>query len=122
VDSNGLGGVLCANTLSGLSFRNNIVARNQGWGMDCNDGNFVALSHVDYYQNATGACTNCTTLGPNAFAVDPGYIDPIGFDLRLHPSSLLIDAGANLGYDRNDQSPGLFDGTAPDIGADEAPQ
>jgi hypothetical protein len=120
LDSNEFGGVLCSSEMTGLSFHNNIVARNQGWGLDCTDSSFMAVSHVDYHQNTLGSCTDCTTLGPGALSVDPAYLDSVEFDLRLNPSSPLIDAALDLGFDRNDQSPGLFDGTAPDVGADEA--
>jgi hypothetical protein len=101
--------------------RNNIVTNSRGAGIEGNAGNFTALSSNDFFGNGGGACSGCGTLDPSNRNVDPVYNDPTTGDLRLSAASPLIDVGELLGIDVNGPAPGLFNGTAPDLGAWESP-
>jgi len=112
-------GILMATSVSGTDLRNNIFSSNGGWGLNAQSGNFATLDFDDFFSNTSGACQGCATLGPSSKTVDPKYLSPGTGDLRLASDSPLIDVGANTGQDRNGAASGLFDGTAPDLGAFE---
>lgn len=108
-----------SNIDSGI-FVNNIVTNN-ALGVDGVDANFSTLDFNAWSANTGGDCSGCSSLGVNAVTEPPLFIDAVGGDFRLLDGSLLIDAGTDAGYDRNGSDAGSFNGTAPDIGAWEAP-
>lgn len=114
-------GVLISNAASGLDVRNNIVTQSAGFGLNAAASSFAALDANDLFENALGACQACASLGPRALAVAPGYIDAAARDLRTLRSSPVTNAGVDTGADRNGPAPGTFNGSAPDVGAFEAP-
>jgi hypothetical protein len=106
---------------NGHDVRNNLITDNGGFGIDTNNGSIAVIDANDFFQNASGACAVCPTLGPKSLAIAPGYVDPVARDLRIFKSSPVANAGVDTGSDRNGPAPGNFNGTAPDIGAYEAP-
>jgi Right handed beta helix region len=114
-------GVLVPNGSSGLDLRNNLVTGSGAFGLNAAAASFATLDANDLFQNAAGACRACAGLGARALAVAPGYIDAAARDLRIYRSSPVANAGVDTGSDRNGPLPGNFNGTAPDMGAFEAP-
>jgi hypothetical protein len=51
---------------------------------------------------------------------DPLFTDPGNDDYGLVSTSPAVDAGVDLGIDRNASDPGAFDGSGPDIGHPES--
>jgi PKD repeat protein len=114
-------GVLLSNDSSGVDLRNNLVTNSGGFGLNLAAGSLAVIDGNDLFQNVGGACRACSGLGPQALQVDPGYIDAAGRDLRIYRSSAVANAGVDTGADRNGPLPGNFNGSAPDVGAFEAP-
>lgn len=56
---------------------------------------------------------------PSDVLADPMLADAPGGDMAPGPAA--IDVGVDLGHDRNGGAPGLFNGSAPDLGAVETP-
>lgn len=112
-------GVSVAPAAAGLDVRNNLVTQSGGWGLSAGQGSFAALDKNDFFANGAGACSGCSSLGAGALAVDPLYRDAAARDLVPRPWSPVLDRGAATGTDRNGVWPGLFGGTAPDLGAVE---
>jgi hypothetical protein len=104
---------------TGHDVRNNIVSANSLAGIVGAGASFASLGYNDYFGNAS-SCTGCPAES-TMLAFDPKYIDPGGGDLRLLPGSGCIDRGAVLAVDVNGPALGTYDGTAPDVGAREAP-
>jgi hypothetical protein len=133
-----LAGGIFANSTAVLYLHNSDIVGNTGYGLFCNGGApivTVVNVGVAYNSNAVnGGCSSASIQYGNVYgntggvvpsgtgnvAVDPGYVsygdglDPEDWDLHLHPSSALIDAG----------SPSLSDpdGTRSDIGAYGGPE
>ncbi len=106
----------------GIDFRNNIMSQNGGWGLNANESYFLVHDYNDYYLNVSGTCSGCSGLGADSMTDDPLYVDPAGLDLRLRSDSTLIDQAVVIpGLDLNRAEPGDYNGSAPDIGAWEAP-
>ena len=103
--------------------QNNIMSHNLQWGMMADDSEFAVRQYNAYFGNRSGTCDACSGLGNGSLTDDPVYLDAAGYDFRLQPSSTLINAGTDTGYDVNGPAPGngLFNDTAPDIGAFESP-
>jgi hypothetical protein len=120
VHASGTNGVLVGSNCSGTVLRNNIISGSGSAGVAAGDGNFATIDHNDFFGNV-GDCSNCTTLGPGSRTDDPKYMDAAAHDLRPAPGSPLIDAGVVLSYDVNGPAVGNYNGSAPDIGACEAP-
>ena len=100
---------------SGVDVRNNIFAGAGTFGVF---GATSQLAHFDYnllFDNASGACSACTP-GPSSVLADPLFTNPGAWDYSPGPLSPAIDAGFDLGDDRNLAGPGLFNGAGPDIG------
>jgi hypothetical protein len=115
-----------------LCYRNNIVHGNAtdttGLSLtgvtladpaDCDgiaSGNNVNLNH-----QAECSGPDCATLCTGSAMCDnsdsPMFLDPT---LCLDPSSDLVDAGTDLGYDMNDFSDSDFHGQGPEVGARES--
>jgi PKD repeat protein len=116
--SGGGGGIQLGGTSQDV--RNNVLAFNGTYGMDARSASAPMEDYNDYFSNTKGACAGCTP-GPHGVAVDPRFIDPATDDYRLLPGSPVINAAFDLGLDVNGAESGLFNGSAPDIGAWEAP-
>lgn len=114
-------GVLISNAAGGVDARNNIVTQSAGFGLNAAATSFATLDANDLFDNALGACQACAGLGPRALSVAPGYLDAAARDLRTFRSSPVTNAGVDTGADRNGPAPGSFNGSAPDVGAFEAP-
>jgi CSLREA domain-containing protein len=84
---------------------------------------FMPLDHNDFFGFAANrACDGCMGLmGPNTLSVDPMFVSPAGGDLRLQPGSPVIDKGIDTLLDVNGAAAGLYNGSAPDMGAFESP-
>jgi hypothetical protein len=85
-------------------------------------GSSAQLSQVDYdlyFSNASGRCSACTPGSHSVFA-DPLFNNPGGLDYSLKAGSPAIDAGVDLGEDRNLGTAGLYNGSGPDLGFIEA--
>ena len=100
--------------------RNNIFSLGGAWGIEGDPGVATTIDANAWYENALGPCSVCAP-GSNAVFQDPLYVDSSTEDLRLLPDSSCIDAGVDLGVDTNGAAVGTFNGTAPDLGAWEAP-
>ena len=120
VHGNGGAGVSWPNNTSGHDVRNNVFSSNAGWGLDGLGTGLATVDANDFFQNGSGACRSCATLGPASQAVDPGYVDLAARDLRLLRTSPLRNAGVDTGQDRNGAAAGNFNGAAPDVGAFES--
>ncbi|MEO8181788.1 MAG: right-handed parallel beta-helix repeat-containing protein [Deltaproteobacteria bacterium] len=107
----------------GNQLQNNSFSNNTGYGVRTDDSEFSANDHNDYFGNALGTCSACSSLGAGSLTTDPGYIDAVSNDFRLRSFSPCINAGIDTGNDVNGPEPGngLFNGSNPDIGACESP-
>jgi Right handed beta helix region len=105
---------------NGHDVRNNIFSNNSRYGIEGTTSGFAVFDFNDLWGNTLGACTACTP-GANSQAVDPQFRNRAGGDLRLLPTSPLINAGATVSHDNNGPAAGNFNGSAPDLGALEAP-
>lgn len=104
--------------------RNTLLAFNGSYGVLGESADFAAGSpdHNLWYANGQGACSDCAALGAGAVEIDPMLTDWVSGDLAPLPGSPVIDAGSpSTLYDRNGSAPGLWFGSAPDIGAIEIP-
>lgn len=119
--SNRRDGLRIRDGASGADVRNNLASNNGDFGIDASGGGVGTIGGNDLYQNASGGCRACPSLGPRALSVAPGYINSAVRDLRVFRSSPVVNAGLDLGADRNGPAPGNFNGAAPDVGAFEAP-
>ncbi len=69
-----------------------------------------------------GKATNSPlTTGPTDVLADPLYMNAAAGDFRLAPNSPDVNAGLDTGLDVNGPAPGLYNGSAPDIGPQETP-
>jgi hypothetical protein len=120
VDNSGSGVEMFSS--SGQVLVNNIFANNARWGISGNEAWFTRHDYNDFFANASGSCSGCVDSLHDQ-ASDPHFIDVARGDYRLLPMSQLIDRGTDSGYDINGPQPGngLFNGSAPDIGASETP-
>jgi len=104
---------------SGLDFRNNIVTGGGSWGLNATDARFTVITHNLLFGNASGGCNNCTPGAPYLTS-DPQYANAGADDYSLGPTSPALNAGVDVGEDRNGASGGNYDGAAPDLGYLEA--
>ena len=98
-----------------VDFRNNIVSGANLFGVDGSSGQFTYFDYNVYYDNTSGNCSSCT-LSSNDRQGNPLFVNAGADDYTLQAGSAAVDAGTDLGDDRNLGSPGLFNGTAPDCG------
>jgi len=104
---------------SGLDFRNNIVTGGGSWALNATDARFTVITHNLLFGNASGGCNNCTPGAPYLTS-DPQYANAGADDYSLGPTSPALNAGVDVGEDRNGASAGNYDGAAPDLGYLEA--
>jgi len=102
-----------------VDFRNSIVASSSSAGILVSAGDFATLDASLFFDNGGNDCQNCTP-GPDCIFGDPRFVDSATDDLSVLADSPAIDRGIDLGYDRNAERAGDFNGSAPDLGAIEA--
>jgi hypothetical protein len=113
-------GIAAGSASSGVTLQNNIFSANAGFGLRGQSSVFAVNDHNSYFGNTAGTCSACP-LGTGSLTSDPQYMDAAADDYRLQPSSPNIDTGADTGNDVNGAESGSFNGTSPDIGANESP-
>ncbi len=102
-----------------VDVRNNIFFGAGTFGLLADQNQLTGLDYNLYFDNASGNCSSCTP-GTSAVFEDPLFVDPSTWDYSLSTGSPAIDAGVDLGEDRNLDQDGLYNGTGPDIGFIEA--
>jgi hypothetical protein len=98
--------------------RNAIVTGSTGHAIEATGATGVDVDYLMTFGNGGNACQGCAA-GSNSLASDPRYLDAAASDFRLSADSPAIDAGVALGLDVSGDAPGLFNGSAPDLGAFE---
>jgi hypothetical protein len=107
--------------------RNNLVQANTANGILVDPAVTWSEEHNLFFDNGGDGSSGTlavqgwdpTGLNPADVLGDPLLTDPAGGNFT--PGALAIDAGVDLGFDRNGALPGDFNGVAPDIGAVETP-
>jgi len=115
--------------------RNNIVAHNNSSGIELGAEVEVTADHNLFFDNDGDGLSGSNAimaetepdagvyealpLAPSDVVADPMLVDLPGGVMTPGPAA--VDVGMDLGYDRNGQAPGLFNGLAPDLGAVEIP-
>jgi hypothetical protein len=105
-------------TATSVDARNNIFYGGT-YGILGSASQFSQLDYDLYFSNSSGRCSSCTPGSHSVFA-DPLFNNPSSLDYSLKTGSPAIDAGVDLGQDRNLSSPGLYNGNGPDLGFIEA--
>lgn len=106
-----------------LDVRNNLFTRNGGYGIAAPAGDFApgALGWNGFWGNVLGTVLAPLATGPTDVLADPLYVNRPAWNFNLIPASPAIDVGVNTGLDVNGPAPGLYDGVAPDLGAEGTP-
>ncbi|MEM9192167.1 MAG: right-handed parallel beta-helix repeat-containing protein [Myxococcota bacterium] len=99
---------------------NNLVAFNAGAGIRADSR--ISVGRGLFFDNGAGPCTGGCVVGAQAIDEAPGFYDRANEDFRLGPESPAIDAGEPLDLDRNGARAGRFNGSGPDLGANESPR
>ena len=118
VHGNGGSGLATANSTGDTDLRNNVFTANTAWGVDAAASNLAAANANDFWANGQGACRACGPMGPLTLTADPRYLAAPA-DLRPDLFSPVVNAGEDLGVDRNGPLDGGYLGPAPDQGAFE---
>jgi hypothetical protein len=116
---NSISGVVLGQA-AGVDVRNNIIAFNTLYGLVGADVKFAQQDYNLMFGNGSGNCNPCT-VGANSVLTDPLFVNVAAEDFALGATSPAINAGTDLGVDRNGAGAGNFNGTAPDIGYLERP-
>ncbi len=108
--------------LTGLRLQNNLVAGNTAFGLVIAVDADLTANHNLWFDNGGDGATGTNAIDggsvdPTDLLSDPLLVDPPSGDLT--PQAAAIDAGLDIGQDRNGSVGGLFNGSAPDIGAIE---
>ena len=117
--ANPMGAALDLGTATTVDARNNIFSGAGGYGILGTSSQFSKLDYDLFFSNASGNCSGCTPGTHSVFA-DPLYNNAGALDYSLKTGSPAIDAGVDLGEDRNLGTAGNYNGTAPDLGFIEA--
>jgi hypothetical protein len=112
--------VLVGSRANAIELKNNIFTANRASSVINDGGDNAVIQYNDLFGNLGGACT-CGALDSTNQAYDPRYANSTAEDMRLSSDSPLINAGIDTGVDVNGPFAGNFNGSAPDIGAYEAP-
>jgi cysteine-rich repeat protein len=134
-------GIFVRNPCDDLCIRNNLftdlsnairIASTSSWAEDCDDGLSDLTWNNALFKVASpcyGGCQTANPAGTNYIPADQELffdysgsygVNP-GFDANYCLSApALIDAAADLGYDRNGDDPGLYNDDGPDIGGLES--
>ncbi len=113
------GSALDLGTATTVDARNNIFSGAGGYGIVGTSSQFSKLDYDLFFSDASGNCSGCTPGTHSVFA-DPLYNNTGSLDYSLKTGSAAIDAGVDLGEDRNLGNPGNYNGSAPDLGFIEA--
>jgi hypothetical protein len=105
---------------TGVDVRNNIIAFNLQHGLVGADDKFTQQAYNLFFGNGGSDCSPCT-VGESSVLLTPEFVNAAGDDYTLAVGSPAVDAGTDLGTDRNGAGAGNFNGAAPDIGAWEHP-
>jgi hypothetical protein len=105
---------------NGIDLRNNIIAFNTQYAVNAADVKFTQQDYNLMFGNTSGDCVACTP-GPNSVLTDPQFVNAAADDFALGATSPALNAGTDLGVDRNGASAGNFNGAAPDLGYLEGP-
>ncbi|MGC4114039.1 MAG: hypothetical protein QM765_05155 [Myxococcales bacterium] len=102
---------------SGHVLRNCIFTRHAVHAAECGGASFLEREGHLLFANADDGCL---ANDPATLAADPQFLDPAARDYRTLSASPARDsAAAQPSLDVNGPAPGLFDGPAPDRGAEE---
>jgi hypothetical protein len=103
---------------SGHVLRNSIFTRHTVRAAECGSASFLEREGHLLFANADDGCL---ANDPATLAADPLFLDPAARDYRPLSASPARDSATALpSVDVNGPAPGLFDGPAPDRGAEEA--
>lgn len=120
---NGLGGTdnndgIRFGKCQGVRVINTISSKNRGYGILVgNDTTEVFVSHNNLHGNARGRSKGCVPI--KAIWTDPYFVEPTLSDFRLRPDSPCIDAGLDVGMQKDFRGLNVYIGAAPDVGAFE---
>ena len=103
-----------------IDLRDNLFTENGGFAVNGAAGAFSARTPNGFFLNPSGRFSGGDPA-TGAIDGDPLYRNPDAGDFRLRPGSPMRDRGVDLGQDLNGPEVGNFVGSAPDLGADEAP-
>lgn len=106
-----------------LVVHNNLFTDNGHYGVNAPPGDFApgAFDYNGFFGNPKGNTIIPLATGPHDVLADPLYVNPAAFDFRLAPNSPDVNAGIDTGLDVNGPAPGLYNGSAPDLGPEETP-
>ena len=103
----------------GHQVMDNIFSNNANCAINYTSGLTAATSdYNDLFNNDTIGCS-APPAGTHNLNTNPQYVNRGAFNFSLLSNSLCINAGFDVGVDTNGTGPGLYNGSAPDIGADE---
>lgn len=114
VIANGGPGINATGTL-GLVLENSILAENGGAGLAL-DLVATTIDYDDFYGDTCDVCA----IGSHSITSNPRITNAGSGDFRLKAGSPAVDRGVDTGIDVNGAAAGLYDGTAPDLGAIES--
>jgi hypothetical protein len=104
---------------------NNLIAGNASFGIDDSTTGTWTEQHTLFFDNGGDGTSGANAIDPaRALAGTDVLADPLFADAAAGdytPQAGAVDAGLDLGLDRNGAQSGLFNGAAPDIGAVESP-
>jgi hypothetical protein len=103
-----------------VDMRDNIIANNGSFGATAFAASFAAQDYNLFFGNGNTNCSACTP-GVHSVLLDPQFTNAAGGDYTLKGTSPAINAGVDVGQDRNGASAGNYNGTAPDMGYWESP-
>jgi hypothetical protein len=110
------GSAISVGQASALDVRNNILTHSSLYGINGAQNKFTQLSHNLYFSNTGGNCNGCSPGVGSLENVDPLYVDSASDNFTLQALSQAINAGLDLGQDRNGTSAGNFYGSGVDLG------
>ena len=113
VIANGGPGINATGTV-GLVLENSILAENTGAGLTLDLA--ATIDYDDFYGDTCDVCG----IGSHSITSNPRITNPATGDFQLKAGSPAVDRGIDTGIDVNGAGAGLYDGSAPDLGAIES--
>jgi CSLREA domain-containing protein len=117
-------GIYTTSGAIGMDVRNNIFSNNTNAGIYAGS-TAGTINYNDFFANGSGGtvhCTNGCSIGANSITTNPLYVNQGANNFILTATSPAINTGIDLGVsqpDVNGSSAGLYNGSAPDMGAFE---